>query len=82
MQLLRQYPNRTTVLVFMLAFFVMLAVMVRDVNIYDEGIILVGAMRTLAGEIKKHTLEHLDYYLEQLKENVATIKNFIKMPVP
>src|SRR5882762_2164657 len=28
------------------------------------------ALRTLAGEIKQHALDHLDYYLEQLKENV------------
>ena len=28
------------------------------------------AIRTLAGEIKQHTLDHLDYYLEQLKANV------------
>ncbi|HEV8605577.1 MAG TPA: LutB/LldF family L-lactate oxidation iron-sulfur protein [Tepidisphaeraceae bacterium] len=27
-------------------------------------------LRTLAGEIKQHALDHLDYYLEQLKENV------------
>lgn len=27
-------------------------------------------IRTLAGEIKQHTLDHLDYYLEQLKANV------------
>ena len=28
------------------------------------------ALRTLAGEIKGHTLDHLDYYLDQLKANV------------
>jgi L-lactate dehydrogenase complex protein LldF len=28
------------------------------------------ALRTLAGQIKQHTLDHLDYYLKQLKENV------------
>lgn len=28
------------------------------------------ALRTLAGEIKQHALDHLDYYLEQLKTNV------------
>src|SRR5687768_2529137 len=28
------------------------------------------AIRTLAGNIKKHTLDHLDFYLEQLKANV------------
>src|SRR5258706_15836182 len=28
------------------------------------------ALRTLAGEIKQHALDHLDYYLEQLKANV------------
>jgi L-lactate dehydrogenase complex protein LldF len=28
------------------------------------------AMRTLAGNIKAHTLEHLDYYLEQFERNV------------
>src|SRR5688572_23821096 len=28
------------------------------------------ALRTLAGDIKQHTLEYLDYYLEQLTENV------------
>jgi L-lactate dehydrogenase complex protein LldF len=28
-------------------------------------------LRTLAHEIKKHTIEHLDYYLEQLEANVA-----------
>lgn len=28
------------------------------------------ALRTLAGDIKGHTLDHLDYYLEQLKANV------------
>jgi L-lactate dehydrogenase complex protein LldF len=28
------------------------------------------ALRTLAGRIKQHTLDHLDYYLEQLKANV------------
>ncbi|WP_428939352.1 LutB/LldF family L-lactate oxidation iron-sulfur protein [Fontivita pretiosa] len=28
------------------------------------------ALRTLAGQIKQHTLDHLDYYLEQLKANV------------
>ena len=28
------------------------------------------AIRTLAGEIKQHALDHLDYYLEQLKANV------------
>ncbi len=27
-------------------------------------------MRQLAGEIKQHTLDHLDYYLEQVKANV------------
>src|SRR6478735_8142495 len=27
-------------------------------------------MRTLAGEIKQHTLDHLDYYLEQFKAAV------------
>ena len=27
-------------------------------------------LRTLAGRIKQHTIENLDYYLEQLKENV------------
>jgi L-lactate dehydrogenase complex protein LldF len=29
-------------------------------------------LRTLAGEIKQHTLDHLDYYLEQLVANVET----------
>ncbi len=28
-------------------------------------------LRTLAHEIKKHTIEHLDYYLEQLETNLA-----------
>ncbi len=28
------------------------------------------ALRTLAGDIKQHTVENLDYYLEQLKTNV------------
>src|SRR5947209_10406728 len=28
-------------------------------------------LRTLAHEIKKHTIEHLDYYLEQLEANVV-----------
>ena len=28
------------------------------------------ALRSLAGEIKQHALDHLDYYLEQLKTNV------------
>src|SRR3954467_11721091 len=28
------------------------------------------AMRKLAGEIKQHALDNLDYYLEQLKANV------------
>src|SRR5215470_17398569 len=28
------------------------------------------ALRTLAGQIKQHTLDHLDYYLEQLVVNV------------
>jgi L-lactate dehydrogenase complex protein LldF len=28
------------------------------------------ALRTLAGEIKQHTLDYLDYYLQQLVENV------------
>src|SRR6266849_3392004 len=28
-------------------------------------------LRTLAHEIKKHTIEHLDYYLEQLESNLA-----------
>src|SRR6059058_1187748 len=28
------------------------------------------ALRTLAGQIKQHALDHLDYYLEQLKNNV------------
>src|SRR5947208_2922869 len=27
-------------------------------------------LRTLAGQIKQHALDHLDYYLEQLKGNV------------
>ena len=27
-------------------------------------------LRTLAGDIKQHTVEHLDYYLEQFKGNV------------
>src|SRR5687767_6445331 len=27
-------------------------------------------LRQLAGDIKQHTLDHLDYYLEQLKANV------------
>src|SRR5687767_15795393 len=27
-------------------------------------------IRSLAGDIKQHTLDHLDYYLEQLKTNV------------
>jgi L-lactate dehydrogenase complex protein LldF len=29
-----------------------------------------NGMRTLAGEIKQHALDHLDYYLEQLAQNV------------
>lgn len=29
-----------------------------------------AALRTLAGEIRQHTLDHLDYYLEQLQANV------------
>src|SRR5579872_1281026 len=29
------------------------------------------ALRTRANEIKKHTIEHLDYYLEQLESNVV-----------
>src|SRR4051794_3460110 len=28
------------------------------------------ALRTLAGDIKQHALDHLDYYLEQLQANV------------
>jgi len=28
------------------------------------------AIRELAGQIKQHALDHLDYYLEQLKANV------------
>src|SRR2546421_5912897 len=28
------------------------------------------ALRTLAGEIKQHALDHLDFYLEQLKVNI------------
>src|SRR2546423_337879 len=27
-------------------------------------------LRTLAGDIKQHALDHLDYYLQQLKDNV------------
>src|SRR5947207_8911966 len=30
------------------------------------------AMRTLAGQIKQHALDYLDYYLERLKANVET----------
>ncbi|MEX2546154.1 MAG: hypothetical protein WD316_13585, partial [Phycisphaeraceae bacterium] len=29
------------------------------------------AARTLAGDIKQHTLDHLDYYLEQFIDNAA-----------
>ncbi len=29
-----------------------------------------GSVRTLAGQIKQHALDHLDYYLEQLAQNV------------
>ncbi len=39
------------------AFLVLLALMSRDVAIFDEGIVLAGALRTLAGEIP-----HRDYY--------------------
>src|SRR5947207_7481645 len=28
------------------------------------------ALRTLAGEIKQHALDHLDFYLEQMKANM------------
>ncbi len=30
-----------------------------------------GALRDLAGQIKQHTLDHLDYYLEQFIDNAA-----------
>lgn len=39
------------------AFLVLAALMVRDINSYDEGIVLTGALRTLAGDIP-----HRDYY--------------------
>src|SRR5881394_1484995 len=29
------------------------------------------ALRTLAGQIKQHALDHLDFYLEELAENVV-----------
>src|SRR4051794_40755345 len=29
-----------------------------------------NGLRTLAGEIKQHTIENLDYYLEQLRDNI------------
>lgn len=43
--------------VFVAAFAVMFLLMVRDINIYDEGIVLTDALRVMVGEIP-----HRDYY--------------------
>jgi L-lactate dehydrogenase complex protein LldF len=40
----------------------------RQLRLLDLGD--ADALRALAGQIKQHTLDHLDYYLEQLKANV------------
>ncbi|MFP3422822.1 hypothetical protein R0K19_25990, partial [Bacillus sp. SIMBA_161] len=37
-------------------------------GVYGEN---VDAVRTLAGEIKQHTLDHLDYYLETWIDNAT-----------
>ncbi|WP_188512999.1 hypothetical protein [Blastomonas aquatica] len=50
-------PWRSTIIVFFVSFLALLGLMVRDLNVYDEGIIFTGAMRTLNGEIP-----HRDYY--------------------
>jgi L-lactate dehydrogenase complex protein LldF len=36
-----------------------------------------GRLRDLAGRIKQHTLDHLDFYLEQLCENVARYRGHV-----
>lgn len=50
-------PGRWTPAVLLIAFMVLWLAMVREINVYDESIILVGGMRWLAGD-----MPHRDFY--------------------
>lgn len=53
----RRVPVRECILVFACAFAVMFLFNIRVINLYDEGIELTGAMRTMAGQVM-----HRDFY--------------------
>lgn len=50
-------PVRVLIVIALGSFFVFVALMNREIGVYDEGIVLTGALRTLAGDIP-----HRDYY--------------------
>ncbi|PXW76298.1 hypothetical protein C7451_10569 [Blastomonas natatoria] len=56
-RLIDDKPFAASLIAGFFAFLVLGALMVRDINPYDEGIVLTGALRTLAGDIP-----HRDYY--------------------
>ena len=56
-RLIEDRPFIASLIAGFFAFLVLAALMVRDINPYDEGIVLTGALRTLAGDIP-----HRDYY--------------------
>jgi putative flippase GtrA len=53
----RAFRWEQLVILALLSFIILLLAMPRDLNIFDEGIILTGAMRTMAGEVL-----HRDFY--------------------
>lgn len=56
-RLIEDKPFVASLFAGLLALIVLAALMVRDINPYDEGIVLTGALRTMAGDIP-----HRDYY--------------------
>ncbi|MFN3819239.1 glycosyltransferase family 39 protein [Blastomonas sp.] len=57
LSLFERTPVRFSLMVFLGALLALFLLMNRDINIYDEGIVLTGGLRTLAGDIP-----HRDYY--------------------
>ena len=78
--LLRQSPGasgRLTLLLLVVAFVFLLLALQRDVKIYDEGVILVGAMRVANGEIP-----HRDFYANYGPANFYVLAGLFKLFSP
>ena len=69
--------SRRTLLLLVVAFVVLLLAMQRDLNVYDEGLVLVGAMRVADGEIP-----HRDFYANYGPAQFYVLAGLFKLFAP